>query len=327
MTNEERPPVLLIADAGHEIGAGHVMRSLTIGYELLVRGHPVSLLSNGLPDPLASRAMNLGIAVIPRRSSLCDLSIADEVAELQPSFVLRDGYQFSIESAEALERVVPGVAVIDDNYETPVGRPTLLVNPNVHGVEISYTLPSTTVRLLGSRYALIRREIANMRISRENDVISRGIFVSMGGSDPRNLKGQMVEALSRLGLPVECASGLMTTPTKVSRFEEGLSRCSLAILSAGSQTWEAAYLGVPVISIATVDNQISIAKSTEKVGIGTGLDWRSNVNLGVLIDLVKRLLSQPRELARMRSAALDLVDGRGGFRVAAEISQLCVNYS
>lgn len=327
MTHEKRPSVVLIADAGHEIGAGHVMRTLTLGYELLVRGHPVSLLSKGLPTPLASRAMNLGITVIPRKSSLRDLSLADEVVELQPTFVVRDGYLFSTESADALERVVPGVAVIDDNHETPVGRPALLVNPNAHAVDISYSLPSTTMKLLGSRYALIRREVLNLRKSSADNLLSGGIFVSMGGSDARNLKGAIVEAVSRLGVPVNSASGLMRSPLKGSQFEEELSTCSLAVLSAGSQTWEAVHLGVPVVSVATVDNQILIAKSADKAGFGTGLDWRRNIDLGALVDLAKSLLGKPMELARMRRTALDLVDGRGASRVADEISQLAINQS
>ncbi len=88
-----------------------------------------------------------------------------------------------------------------------------------------------------------------------------------------------------------------------------------------STTWELAYLGVPSISVADLDNpidQIHVNKM-DKYNITVRMDPRE-LNKSILLEKVKELLNSEEKRKKMSKAAKKFVDGRGQREAAEEIN-------
>lgn len=312
--------VTLLADGGEMIGSGHIMRTLTLGAEFVRQGYDVTLVARGVTAASQQRADALAIKVNCPSVAMEDARIAAEVAIHHPDILIRDGYRFSEGSAMAVENAAPFTVVIDDNREAPLGHPKVILNQNLHASIADYSdLSPMPLLLLGTDFALIRAEVTARLDEDQRPLQQAGIFISMGGNDPFGLAGTVESTLSEFAGPVVVAEGLRHDPRSLQSFVDNLCRSQLAVLSAGSQTWEAACLGVPVIAIATVENQRRIAAAAAAAGFAEAVDWTASVSMSEVVDRADNLLRSPERLASMRVIGPTLVDGRGAQRAVNAI--------
>lgn len=315
------PRVVLLADAGHMIGVGHVVRSLSIGAELRRRGAEPLLLSRDLNSALVARATRLGVPHYGRLCPMDDQQLPSEVSEYEPDLIVRDSYSFSEGVVAGLDRLGVPSLVIDDNREAPLGQPTALLNQNLHATRSDYSDLLGTRLMLGPRWCLIREEVRELarEVSSERDM---SVLISTGGSDPLGVRGALADCIGGLGVRVVEAPGLMVERDDSVSYERLLAQSTVAVIAAGTSLWEAACLGTPAIALVTAPNQEALAREGEKAGICRAVDIRGGLDKGAVRDVASKLLKSGEDRDSMMLAGRALIDGEGVRRVGDLLEQV-----
>jgi spore coat polysaccharide biosynthesis predicted glycosyltransferase SpsG len=298
--------IVLRADAGPAIGIGHVMRSLTLGRELVGRGVDVALATRDLPPALATRAERLGVPVI---------GIDDASAD---AFIMLDGYEIDAPAGRH--------GVIDDNREAPVGGAALVLNQNLHASPGMYAdLAPATRLLLGPQYALLRAELEAVRATAPVREHATRVVLAVGGADPLGLTEPIARALEsecELRVAVGAANPRRDTITALGvtldagDLVDSYAWADIAVIAAGTTLWEVAYLGLPAVAIVVADNQRAAAKAAEAAGFVT-LAEPDSVRAAVV-----GLLADPARRGAMRVAGQAHFDGFGAARVADAVIEV-----
>ena len=308
------PRVVLLADAGPMIGVGHVVRSLSVGAEMKRRGAEPLLLSRDLNDALVARAARLGVPHYGRRCTMDDGRLPSEVREYEPDLIIRDSYSFSEGVVAELDRLGAPSLVIDDNREAPLGKPTALLNQNLHATKPDYADLLGTRLMLGPRWCLIREEVR--KLAREaSPHREMSVLISTGGSDPLGVRRALADCIGALGVRVVEAPGLMVQSNSSARYERLLAQSTVAVIAAGTSLWEAACLGTPAIAVVTAQNQEALAREGEKAGICRAVDIRFGLDEGMVKAVASELLESKEDRDSMMIAGRALIDGEGVRRV------------
>ena len=228
-----------------------------------------------------------------------------------------DGYEFGPGYQRALNNERLKVVLIDDNGRSGPYAADVVLNQNIYAQECLYKNRETHTRLLlGTKYALLRREFVPALDPREIPSIARKLLVSLGGSDPDNATCRVMEALEQVAvadLQVAVVAGgsnphlasLADSVAKsshscrmlnnVTNMQELISWADLAISAAGGACWEYCALGLPAVLVAVAENQVANAEALHAAGAATLLPGGSRFAVGEMARTVARLANSPAE--------------------------------
>lgn len=345
MTSATSSTLLLRADAGPSIGAGHVLRCLALAQGYLARGGQVRLRTLLAADsPLARRFVDAGAEV----ETLAEDpgSLADRQATLEclhrlgSRHVVVDGYHFDGSFQAGLCDADCNVLWIDDEAHAPPYRARWILNQNLHADADLYGQRRDDCRLLlGPRYALVRQEFLGWRDRlRTTPSAARRVLVTLGGGDRLNATGKVVEGLQLLlregrCLEVDVVVGGLSPHLDALRSQvapEGdavrilhdvedmaplMARADLAITAAGSTTWELALMGLPALVGILADNQVPGAEVLDARGSVRLLGWFRETSAERIADAVADLMHDASQRVAASRAGRRMVDGRGVERV------------
>jgi UDP-2,4-diacetamido-2,4,6-trideoxy-beta-L-altropyranose hydrolase len=260
------------------------------------------------------------------------------------TWVVLDGYHFDDDYQLEIKRAGMRLLMLDDYGHASRYYADIVLNQNLYASEELYPHREPGTRLLlGTRYALLRREFWRWRgAARERPTPERvrNVLVTMGGSDPENATGVVLHAARmladrdvRLRVVVGPANvhreelereagrsgGCVELLSSVSDMPELMAWADLAISAAGSSCWELAFMGVPAIVVVLAENQLPIARALASEGIAHDLGWRHELTAGKIASSVTALLDAPARRREMAARGQAAVDGLGGERVAAEM--------
>jgi UDP-2,4-diacetamido-2,4,6-trideoxy-beta-L-altropyranose hydrolase len=344
--------LVLRCDGSERIGIGHILRLVALaeaatdaGHEVVFairrdpvaptlpahRGFPVELVPDDLsldgePDWLASLALEKG----------------------RPAWAVIDGYRFDARYLAAVRAAGPQVAVIDDlgasRYPVDV-----VVNPNLYAPRLALDTLGHTARLLGPRYALLRREFLAVRDDGHafrDSPASRparpegaplALLLAFGGSDPAGLTARTVDLLAAVvdHLPpfavtaavgpaqrnpgaVRAAAARAPFPATVVEADERMAElyrnADLAIAAAGGGALEMLGVGLPPLVVAAVTQQQPAAREIAARGAGLDLGDAKDLDAARLLSAL-RVALVPGKREALVEAGRALVDGRGAARV------------
>ena len=209
--------VCIRADASPAIGAGHIMRCLSLARCLVGRGAAVDFVTANLSAALESQVLAAG-CVVQRLSGTAStddapspLVISSDDPTLTMSAIGANGCDWLVVDHYGIDRlwleragVCAGrVMVIDDNANRELIA-DLVLNQNLGADRGWYDglLPEATTLLAGPRYALLRDEFPLLRpaaLAKRRRFGGLGrIMVSFGYSDPKNLTVPVINALSTM---------------------------------------------------------------------------------------------------------------------------------
>jgi UDP-2,4-diacetamido-2,4,6-trideoxy-beta-L-altropyranose hydrolase len=337
--------LIIRADASPEIGTGHVMRCLALAQAWRPHGGKVTFVGESGGEALRQRIAAEGFAHTgvdrphPHPSDLAKtLALLNDADH--PWLVL-DGYRFDSRFHGSIRKAGHRLVVIDDMNHLPAYHADVLVNQNLHAPSLSYRYDADTVKLLGTRFALLRREFLRYRVPEiAAPEKAAKILVTMGGADPENVTGKVVAALSGVPDPElkvkvvvgpanrhrrELEEGLSALPfsldllTGTFRMPELMHWAHMAVSAAGSTCWELAHAGVPALFISLADNQRPLAEALQDAGAAVDLGWHSTLGTGELRARFTDLMGNPQTRRAMAQTARSLVDGNGAARVAARL--------
>ncbi len=337
--------VLFRADASRALGAGHVMRCLTLADELARRGGRCHFLCRETEGHLGGLilARGHGLELIPdladwRADAAACQAALDRGGVGQADWLVVDHYRLDRDWEQALAPRAARLLVLDDMADRPHHCQVLLdQNLQPPGRYTPWVAPDC-ICLLGPEYALLRPGFRHHRpaVPRWPDQVAR-LLVFFGGGDESNETGKVLEVLQGLSVAVDVVIGgaharkdaladrCASLPGCRAHFLVDdmaalMARADLALGATGVSTWERACLGLPALVVSVADNQHPIARAGQEAGLHTWLGPAWEVDTVVWRAALVQALAQPAHLAAQSAAGLAQVDGFGAERVADRMS-------
>jgi UDP-2,4-diacetamido-2,4,6-trideoxy-beta-L-altropyranose hydrolase len=260
------------------------------------------------------------------------------------SMLILDSYALSEQWENSIKPYVQKLIVIDDQPNRSHNC-DLLIDQNLsndHKKNYGRLLPKKTKKLLGPKFAMIRKEFKLLRHSAKIRTFPiENIFVSFGGTDIDNQSIKILNLFQKIGsnLHFDVVVGNGNKNKKIIKnlcsknknfsYHEQINyvgrlmlKSDLAIGSSGSTAWERCCLGLPSIISISAKNQKNIANELSKrncvINLGSvkqleGFDYKTS------IDKISK-----HHLERMSKNSLKLVDGNGTKRILKYILDMSV---
>ena len=334
-----KPQLILRADAGSEIGVGHVMRCLALAQAWQDAGGEATFVWAEMPVLLGARLAQEQCVSVRMPVSVGGPEDAYETARRArrcgAQWVVVDGYRFSPGYFEQLWEHGLNVLAIDDMAHLSHYPVALLLNQNLsaHAEIYSDRLEATTPRLLGPRYSLLRREFRTAAATtRPATATPRRVLVTFGGADAENFTARTLENLSRSGrtsLDVVVLVGAANPHVEMLRALAAAAQfpcavrvaiedvaavmtwADVAISAAGSTVWELASLRRPALIGAHEANQLAGLEALRRV---------PGFRIGTVAEMLTRDLAAELDLLPTTSGLE--CDAHGAERVVARMLAL-----
>lgn len=326
------------ADASVGLGAGHVMRCLTLADMLRANGVVTRFLCRRLPG-------DLGAAIQARGHDLFWLEVdADAEASRRAladdapwDWLVVDHYSLDAAWERALRAVARDILAIDDLADRPHDCDLLLDQNQQAAGRYDDLVPRHAPRLLGPRHALLRPAFAaarGARPPREGRVARLLLF--FGGADA---EGETLKALAALDLlgrqdidvdvvigaanphraAIAAASAARPRTAlhiQAENMAELMAAADLCLGAGGGACWERCCVGLPALVVATAANQIEQCRALAEAGAHVYLGAAAGVDAARWASALAWLLELPELLAHLSRQGWNLVDGEGARRVA-----------
>ncbi|MFA7383725.1 MAG: UDP-2,4-diacetamido-2,4,6-trideoxy-beta-L-altropyranose hydrolase [Desulfurivibrionaceae bacterium] len=360
--------LVIRADADVTIGSGHVMRCLTLAEAMRESGALVVFVCRSRPGNLNDLIINRGFMlhelaeteganVSAAENGLCNeytswlgvpqkQDATETIAALagkEVDWLIVDHYGLDRRWEEELRPHVRKIMVIDDLADRPHDC-DILLDQNFFqkkGVRYEGLVPPSCTLLLGPTYALLRPEFVQARKKRtlKNGEIHR-VFVFCGGSDPDNVSGRVLAAMSspelhHLELDMVLGKGnphlseieqqIAIRPhsrlhVQVDNMAELMAQADLALGAGGCTTWERLCLGLPSLVITVAANQESFTRDLHREGFLTWLGGADTVDTNTIKKELLRVIRQ-NVSSKQSLRSMALVPGDGTIEVSELLRQ------
>lgn len=337
--------LLFRCDASTTIGAGHLMRCLSIADLAASRGDQCHFFCADLPgfDGAQILARQHGLTRLPAQPDWRTLYRAI-MAWGGSDWLIVDHYQLDRRWEAPLAALFPQLLVIDDLADRPHQATRLLdITPQrqlADYKESRFERPP----LLGPDYAPLRPEFARLRPAalarRTAPVTINRLLLSLGAMDSDNHLSRLLPLLDRLPIPALeidlvlasraphlCALNeaiansrhLITLHLDASNMAELMLSADLAIGVGGTSSWERATLALPTLLFTLADNQLENARRLAQAHAAVWLgDLRTLDDQQLLQQLSVHWPTQAG-LAQLSQHAATLCDGMGAQRLLREL--------
>ncbi len=315
---------LFRADASPRLGAGHVMRCLTLADALASRGWRCAFDSAEGTEAIVPAVRRYMTSV----TGPMDLVVVDH-------------YGLDAAYERGWRDRARRILIIDDLADRHHECDLLLDQTWGRGAgDYAGLVPAHCRVMTGSRYCLLRPGFAAHRpaaLARPRDRVG-SVVVSLGGTDPGNATCRVLGALASLQAEIHVVMGrgachLDQVRAAVARLPHGrlhvdvahmdalLAGADFAVGAAGTSAWERCCLGVPTLLLVLVDNQRLVASNLEQAGAARIVAESAMLDPARLRAAIEDL-KQAGALARMSSAAAAICDGLGADRLCSAIEDL-----
>ena len=333
---------LIRCDGGGMLGFGHVKRSLTLARSLRDReGLGVLFALNGEEEAASViRQAGFETIVLPRNSQTT--AFTSLVTAKKPDILIADARtNLSRDMLARIATKVGIVALIDDTSDRRLAATHVYYPPAPQVDRFSWKGMNTVVRV-GWEWALLGFDAARVPpVTTPRDAECPTMVVSMGGSDPLDLTRLAARALAKITAPFRVRFVIgpgFRTARAIAREVETLSpnfqavhgvddlgpefaAADLALVTFGVTAYELAALGVPALYLAISDDHTLSGSTFEKAGMGMVLGLGRLLRAEDIARATWKLLLDPEKRRDMRAAGLNIVDGRAGERIAADLVQ------
>ncbi|MED3800259.1 UDP-2,4-diacetamido-2,4,6-trideoxy-beta-L-altropyranose hydrolase [Lysinibacillus capsici] len=294
--------IVFRVDGSVEIGAGHVMRCLTLAKELKKQGHDVRFISRKAIGDMIELVESEGFIVysleyvenglwkyIEEKWEEDAKATINVLINTCVELLIVDHYSIDEKWENTLRSYVEKIMVIDDLANRKHSCDILLDQNYYLNFENRYTglVNNNAKLLLGPKYALLREEFRT-RFNKKSTTIDgnlKNILIFLGGADPTNETYRILKSIKPIveqcNLYIKVVVGLQNPNIYIikqfceghsDRFElliqvnniaELICESDLVIGAAGVASLERIYLVTPSIVISIAENQIQNAIDLE----------------------------------------------------------------
>lgn len=357
------------ADANKTIGMGHIMRCLSIADAFRALGHDILFI---ISDHGITSLINMrGYEAIVLNSDYKNMG--QELPywpSKTPNLIIIDSYYVTSQYLKQLHKKIARtggkIVYLDDVYSFPYPV-DVLVNYNAYATNDIYkklyngTDVSLPKLILGPRYAPLRTMFSGIAHKVQPEKV-QNILISTGGSDELHLSLSLLRyIINNRGVTnkedeskffYHILLGVMNADKEeikqlakgkhfavlhenVTDMKSLIEKMDLAISAAGSTLYEICACGVPLITLATADNQIRGAEAFERIGMGVNIgdvrDPKTIVHECIvsgslnalapqkIIAAVEKLASDYEKRVLMGTKMQNMIDGYGANRLVNDI--------
>lgn len=338
------PTAIFRADAGPQIGGGHVQRCLALAETMVLQGWRCGFAFRGTTRETVPALEKSGHLLLPMTGPedsevaeisvllgrKCDLFIVDHYHR---------GFQFEAESREFASRIM---AIEDRPVRSHDCDFLLDPTPGRSLADYGALVRRDCRLLLGPGYALLRRQFADARpaavVRHEGGHPVSRLLVSMGMTDPQNLTATVLQGIKESGLALSLDVVLGSAAPHLPAVRRAaapldahihvdvadmaglMSAADLAIAASGSTVLECCCLGLPDIAIVTAENQRHLANAFAVANAAEVLNVH-DITPPLITQTLTRLCSDAVARATMSRTAAALCDGQGARRTMDVLSQ------
>lgn len=341
---------IIRADGNAGIGAGHLMRCLTIadalaeqvGDKKKIRFVCADEQSAGLAEAAGYEVSVLGTDYRDMESELscwegvcaCDgrMPEKEEHTILVDSYYVTDAY---LEQLKAYGRVY----LMDDMQEHayPVDG---VINYNAFADEDVYRClykNTKTKCFVGSAYVPIRPQF----LHREYDVADavKNVLITTGGGDVDNIAGTILQTIYRENIDFHIVTGRynphLTTLRELENSMQGvhiyhdvsdmaglMQKCDIAVTAGGTTIYELASVGVPFLCFSYAKNQEALTEYIGKKEIA-GFLGAYHLHKEVVLENLRQLFARFCDDYDLRKVCSqkerEMIDGKGAGRLAEKM--------
>ena len=232
--------------------------------------------------------------------------------DVSASWIVLDGYNFNAAYQLTIKDSGKKLLFIDDNGCVSHYYADVVLNQNIHASEKLYSKrePNTTL-LLGTRYALLREEFLSWQgWKRQIPALAQNILVTLGGSDPENVTKKIYDAIIQLEFNqlnviivaannqysdqmkflIEKSKVNISLKSNVEKMSDLMAWADIAISAGGTSTWELAFMGVPMITVAIADNQCHIVEELSKNRVAVYAGWHKDITPSLITESISELI-------------------------------------
>lgn len=342
----DAPRILFVADAGPEIGGGHVMRCLTLAEALRARGAETSFMASPPAAGILDAFSGPEVGRIAARDA-DPAMLAQDAARAAHGFdaLVFDSFRLGADAHRAIAGGKPTL-ILDDLADRPL-RGDLIVEPDpgIEARDYEGLIPQGARLLIGPAYALVRPSFAAWRAETLERRLAREptsrVLVSMGLTDLGGVTARVVDRmLPRLGeaaLDVVLGPGAasearlkhlaardprVTVHVAVTDMAALMSRADLCVGAGGASVWERCTLGLATVLVVLADNQAGLGSWLARQGAVELADARAADFDATFDRAFTGLIRNVDRIARLSSASADLCDGLGVGRVAEAFMEI-----
>lgn len=335
--------LVICAEGGPAIGAGHVMRCLALAQAWKKIRGPVIFIQERKKGCLQERICAEGFCVewLKTGEKRAD-GIIRIARKHRSSWVVLDGYGFEPSDHEEIRGAGFKLLIVDDYAHLRRYHADLLLNQNLYASEPRWKakylrVSSRSQLLLGPRFVLLRKEFQKKtRRKRANGKSPKNLLVTLGGSADPSCYEKIFQALDRvedLELKVQVLGGCSRIHNSSIKKRTSLkihlgmspdipgkmAWADVALSASGSTCWELAFMGVPTLTVILSENQIEIARSLERAGASINLSWHSSLSSKKIAGALTRIFSNSQGLRKMSRRGMQMIDENGAKRVVEQM--------
>lgn len=333
------------ADGNAKIGAGHLMRCLTIAAEC-----KEDVLFLCADQESADFAIDRGAKAKAFHSDYQNLESEFAEGKKNPwdlwitskgNTILVDSYYATDTYLEQLKRY--GKVVLLDDLQEHTYPVDGVINYNVFASEEKYCslyAGRETACYLGGKYVPVRKQFQGVSYTVRNRV--EQVLITTGGGDVDNIAGQILEAVYRKDMVFHVLVGRFSPHfawwQQLAETRENLqihfdvkdmaglmAACDLAITAGGSTIYELSAVGVPFVCFSYAKNQEALAEyiGEQKIAGSVGA-W--HLDREGCLKKLQNLFGQLSAEISMRENYYEkermLIDGLGAARIAEVLTHL-----
>lgn len=340
----EAPRIIIRADASAAIGTGHVMRCIALAQAWRKRDGEVLFLHAEITPAVQAR---LESESLPSQVISATRGSADDAAQTLllasshgAAWIVADGYCFDVAWQRQIRAAGRRLLLVDDYAHQDGYEADVVLNQNAFATEKLYPgRPASTQVLAGASFAMVRPEFEHFQSSvRTAPPVAQRLLVTLGGGDPDNVTGRVIEALRSLpGMDATVVVGgsnphatalqesardlapRVRVVVNATNMPELMTSADFAFAASGSTVWELAYLGVPSLVAVVADNQRGIAEEIDRRGFAENLGWQAKLTAARIADAIRALAADQSRRKEMSVRGRAVIDGHGAARVAAAL--------
>ncbi|MYL47138.1 UDP-2,4-diacetamido-2,4,6-trideoxy-beta-L-altropyranose hydrolase [Virgibacillus halodenitrificans] len=324
--------IIILTEAGKDIGLGHISRCGALYDELILRGCEVKFI-------IYSELENFEL--LEGKSYQIDNWLTEEFISSHVTsndVCIIDSYLANQTLLEYISNKTKLCLFIDDagRLEYPRG---IVVNPSLYTKDIYYREKEEITYLLGKDYVILRQQFVEGKRENINKHV-KNVLITMGGTDNHQLTSLLLTELvtdeKEIQFHIVLGNGFVGKERIKSidlpnvKFHQNLQanemktlmmNCDLALTAAGQTIYELMATQTPFIPIQTADNQENNIKGLLKNKLITKTIYFKDLSL---ISDLKSMYFHYKDFS-VRKNLVDkyarYVDGKGSKRIISELLQ------
>ena len=281
--------ILIRADSSSFIGTGHIMRDLVLAKQY--KNENIIFAVREFEGNINYKIDEAGYSkVILNTNDFEELN--EIIRNLNIDMIVIDHYEINYDFEKRIKESNPNlkIFVFDDTYEKHYCN--ILLNHNISADEKKYQnlVPKDCELRCGSKYTLLREEFLEAKKQKNNikkDKRIKTIFIAMGGADHSNINIDILKTIKKVrkNHKQNIKVNIVTTNANKNlerlkeycknkkwinlhinsnKIAELMIKSNFAIVTPSVTVNEVYYLGLPIITIKTAENQIDMYEFLKK---------------------------------------------------------------